>query len=111
MKTAKVVTVEDALKVLQGAGVIIDPKRKFQYWTIGTKVSDKMVKAGKILDQQFDAVTDKPEWRTVWMHKDSCLCRGCTLFETVKVGAVKHKLLVDKEREKRNPKGKGKLKA
>lgn len=98
MKKAKITTVKDALSVLRGAGVIIDEKKKFQYWTIGMQVTEKIAHAGKILDQQMDVTTGKPEWRTVWMHKDTCACKDCTFGESTKVGSVVAKLKKDKER-------------
>ena len=99
MKKAKIVTVEDALKVLRGAGVIIDEKKHQQFWTVGVTYSEKAAKAGKVLDSLFDETTKKPVWHTTWVHTDRCACRECTLGETTKVATVKNRILKDKERE------------
>ena len=108
MNKAKIVTVEDAICVLIGAGVIIDEDKKQQYWTVGVRYSEKAAKAGKVLDNQFDVITNKPIWHTTWVHADKCSCRECILSETTKVYVVKAKIAKEKEKAAaKSLKGKG----
>lgn len=79
-KTKKFLSAEErAMSVLIGAGVIVDKKRHIQIYPIGIKMTDKIAKAGGMLDSiTEEAIVGEgenakvqvvPVWKTRWLEK------------------------------------------
>jgi hypothetical protein len=78
---AKELDLESSIAILVGAGVKINRKTKTQTYTVGMQISEKVARAGAFLDAIFykepNATEMRPEWRTVWVHKEGCACVDC----------------------------------
>lgn len=58
MKRNQIKTEEQAVQILIGSGIVLDMKKRIQYWTFGVKPSVKQIAAGKVLDNLFEDKTD-----------------------------------------------------
>ena len=88
MKRKDITNEKTAIEVLRGCSdIVIDTKNNVQYWTIGMKVTPKLIKAGAILDAII--VGEKRVWSTVHMHPDTCACRDCSDKTSQRVSYVR----------------------
>jgi hypothetical protein len=90
MKIADITSDKLAIAVLIGAGVVVDTKTKIQYFTLGMKVTDKIVAAAHHLDSQIGE-SGKVIWKTKWAHDDKCVCKSCCKQESLKISLVRYR--------------------